>query len=270
MERVQAAIQKAKELYAGSDQPRAPSSRNGRAAGDRLWEALPRFEPDPAVLERSRVVATADGNAAQTAFDQLRTRTLRLLRGNQCLSIGVTSPTAGCGKTTTCLNLAFSFGRHGDLRTLLVDLDLRNPSIARRLGLPRLPSGDAFLGGQASLTDSFVRYGESLAIAAGTAPVRGSAELLLGRPAAAAVAALKTELRPDVILYDLPPMLVADDAMAFAPHLDGVLLVVASEQSRFDQVQKCADELEGQCALIGVVLNKCHFDAGDYRYFSGV
>jgi Mrp family chromosome partitioning ATPase len=269
VERVQAAIQKAKDLYLGPDGSWPSSSRDAQAARDRVWAALPSFEPEAAMLERARVVTTSEGDPAQAAFDQLRTRALRLLRRNGWLSIGVTSPTAGCGKTTTCLNLAFSFARHRDLRTLLVDLDLHNPSIARRLGLPRLPSGAELLGGRAPPADCFVRCGASLAIAGGAAPVRGSAELLLGRPAAAAVAALKAELRPDVILYDLPPLLVADDAVAFAPQLDGMLLVVGSEQSRCDEVQKCVDELAEQCPLIGLVLNKCRFDAADRRYFSG-
>ena len=81
------------------------------------------------------------------------------------------------------------------------------------------------------------------------------------------VAAIKSAFQPDVILYDLPPMLQSDDAMAFLPHLDCVLLVAAAERSRLDEVDKCEQELSEQTQVLGVVLNKCRYGAEDYGYY---
>ena len=71
----------------------------------------------------------------------------------------------------------------------------------------------------------------------------------------------------DVIVYDLPPMLQSDDAMAFLPQLDCVLLVAGAEKSRLDEVDKCEQELSEQTNVLGVVLNKCRYTGADYGYY---
>lgn len=92
-------------------------------------------------------------------------------------------------------------------------------------------------------------------------------ELLLNPATAQGVASIKHAFAPDVILYDLPPMLQSDDVMAFLPHLDCVLLVAASERSRLDEVDKCEQELAEQTQVLGVVLNKCRYGGEDYGYY---
>ena len=81
------------------------------------------------------------------------------------------------------------------------------------------------------------------------------------------MAAIKAAFLPDVILYDLPPMLMSDDVMAFVPHLDCVLLVAAAEQTRLDEVDKCEQDLAEQTNVLGVVLNKCRYMGEDYGYY---
>ena len=97
--------------------------------------------------------------------------------------------------------------------------------------------------------------------------MRSSSELLLSPATAQGVAALKAAFQPDVILYDLPPMLMSDDVMAFVPHLDCVLLVAAAEQTRLDEVDKCEQDLAEQTNVLGVVLNKCRYMGEDYGYY---
>lgn len=275
MERIQAAIQKAKEQRGeGAPAARAPVAPRGpiraeasRAATQAAWDALPAFAPDPRRMEKTHVVTFADADPAHAAFDMMRTKMLRLMRQNGWTSVGITSPTAGCGKTTTALNLAFSLSHQPDLRTVLLDLDLRRPAVAGTLGLAHPHSATDVLQGRGTLAENFVRIGGALAIGAGTEPVRGSSELLLDAATASGIAALKTAFAPDVILYDLPPMLQSDDVMAFLPHLDCVLLVAAAEQSRLDEVDKCEQDLAGQTHVLGVVLNKCRYTGEDYGYY---
>jgi protein-tyrosine kinase len=276
MERIQAAIQKAKEQR--GEMPAAPAARplpGGTRPASRsapggvgpAWAELAAFEPDPARMERGRIVTFADADPAHVAFDMMRTKLLRALRANGWSSVGVTSPGAGCGKTTVVLNLAFSLAHQADLRTVVVDLDLRRPAVARELDLPGRRSVGRMLQGEASVAETFVRYGDNLAIGGNSEPMRHSGDLIMSAATGKAVAGLKAAFAPDVILYDLPPMLMSDDAMAFLPHLDAVLLVAGAEKSRLDEVDKCEQELTENTNLLGVVLNMCRYMGEDYGYY---
>lgn len=284
MERIQAAIQKAKEqrgdavLAGGAAQAgygytpgavaAARQQRNGQALPvGPVWAELAAFEPDPRLMTRQRIVTFADADPAHVTFDMMRTKLLRALRQNGWTSVGITSPTSDCGKTTTCLNLAFSLAHQPDVKTVLVDLDLRRPAIGRHLGLSAPQSMASVLQGNRPVAENFVRYGENLAIGTNTAGIRASSEILLSAATAKGVASLKAAFQPDVILYDLPPMLQSDDVMAFVPHLDCVLLVAAAEKSRLDEVDKCEQDLAEQTKVLGVVLNKCRYGSEEYGYY---
>ena len=274
MERIQAAIQKAKEQRGAVD---APSPGVGPGLGLGLgpqrapqvgpaWAELAAFDPEPRLLARNHIVTFEDVDPAHSHFDILRTKMLRTMQRGGWTSVGITSPTSGCGKTTLALNLAFSLARQPDVRTVLVELDLRRPSMARQIGLKSPQSMAGVLQGSRSVAESFVRYGDNLAIGTNAQSVRDSAELLMNARAAEGVAAIKRAFLPDVIVYDLPPMLQSDDAMAFLPHLDCVLLVAGAEKSRLDEVDKCEKDLAEQSNVLGVVLNSCRYMSEEFGY----
>lgn len=277
MERIQAAIQKAKEQRGEAGPPTPgriaagaavrPAGRTAAAGASQVWAELAPFQPDPAAMERNRIVTFADSDPAHVPFDMMRTKVLRLMQANGWTSVGVTSPTAACGKTTVSVNLAFSLAHQADLRTVLVDLDLRRPGVARELELPGKHSVGRFLQGETTIAETFLRYGDNLAIAVNSEPTRHSGDLLMSAVAGQAVAGLKAALAPNVLIYDLPPMLMSDDAMAFLPHLDAVLLVAGAEKSRLDEVDKCEQELAEKTNLLGVVLNMCRYMGEDYGYY---
>ncbi len=277
MERIQAAIQKAKERRSETGAPPAPAAGYAAprgaarvprpAATGPAWAGLAPFEPDARAMVRNRVVTFADVDPAHATFDMMRTKILRAMRQNGWTSLGITSPTADCGKTTTTLNLAFSFAHQPDVRTVLVDLDLRRPAVARLLGLTQPQSMASVLQGTRPVAENFVRYGDNLAIGTNATAMRNSAELLLSGTTAQGVAALKEAFLPDVMIFDLPPMLASDDVMAFIPHLDCVLLIAAAERTRLDEVDKCEHDLAEQSNVLGVVLNKCRYMGEDYGYY---
>jgi protein-tyrosine kinase len=232
-----------------------------------VWAALPRFAPDPAMMARHRLVSFGRTDPACAAYDMVRTRLLFLMRQNGWRSVGITSPTNGCGKTTTSLNLGASLAQSG-LRVVLVDLDLRRPAVARQLGLSPRRSMAEVLQGHCPIADAFVRCGDDLAVGGNARPLRNSGDVLLGDGVAHGVAGLRQAFRPDAVLYDLPPMLASDDVLAFLPHLDCVLLVVGAEVTRPDEVLACQEELEGHGAQVTVILNKCRYadSLHDYAY----
>ena len=144
MERIQAAIQKAKERRGdapapGPQPPLGPGGLRASRAAARpavgpAWAGLARFEPDPQLMTRNRIVTFADTDPMHTTFDMMRTKLLRAMRSNGWTSIGITSPSSDCGKTTLAANLAFSLAHQPEVRTVLVDLDLRRPMLAKTLG----------------------------------------------------------------------------------------------------------------------------------------
>jgi protein-tyrosine kinase len=278
MERIQAAIQKAKEkrtgLLAGGAAAagaaaarRQPAYRPVAGATGPAWAELAPFEPDPRVMARNRIVTFDDADPAHSAFDMMRTKILRAMRQNGWTSLGITSPTAGCGKTTTAINLAFSFAHQPDVRTVLVDLDLRRPAVAKDIGLAAPQSMASMLHGTRTVAESFVRVGDNLAIGTNATPIKNSADILLSGKTGQGVAALRAAFLADVMIFDLPPMLQSDDVMAFLPHLDCILLVAGAERTRLDEVDKCEHDLAEQIPVLGVVLSMCRYTGEEYGYY---
>ena len=152
---------------------------------------------------------------------------------------------------------------------MLVDLDLRRPAVARQIGLTGSHSMAGVLQGTHRAAGNFVRCGDNLAIGSNAAPMRNSADVLLSDVTAQGVAGLKSDFLPDIIIYDLPPMLVSDDVLAFARHLDCVLLVVGAEVTRPDEVWVCQGDLAEHGAFVGIVVNKCRYAEADYEYAAG-
>ncbi|HMO70066.1 MAG TPA: CpsD/CapB family tyrosine-protein kinase [Paracoccaceae bacterium] len=243
-------------------QPPPPADAAALAAA---WQAITAVTPDRRALERGRIVAAAGGPAA-IAFDVMRTRLLQQLRGQGWRRVAVTSPGAGCGKTMTCLNLAFSLARQADLRVLVVELDLRRPAILATLGLRARPQFAAALEGREPPEAHLLRLGPNLALAASHAPARLPAELLQGQKAAAVLDALEARLAPDVVLFDTPPMLVSDDTLGLLDLVDGALLVAAAERSTIEEIDRCEQELSARTGVLGVVLNKCRYMGREENY----
>jgi Mrp family chromosome partitioning ATPase len=272
MERIQAAIQKAKEQRSGAEPVATP--RRGaplgsapeapRAAGG--WEDLPAFSPDPDRMRRERIVSFERSDPAHMTFDMMRTKILRMMVEKGWSSLAITSPTAECGKTMSSLNLAFSFAQQKDSRTVLMDLDLRRPSVAETLGLTGRSDIEEFLRSGGETPANFVRYGDGLAIGASLRPARNPAELLNHASCGAALARMKADLNPDTVIYDLPPMLTCDDVMAFLPNVDCVLLIAGAEISTIDEIDRCENDLAQQTNVLGVVLNKCRYAGEEYGY----
>lgn len=246
--------------------PREPLFTAARARRDELWARLPTRQPDHQRLASNRIVTSQRSDPAHATFDVMRTRILPLLRQNNWTSLAITSPTPGCGKTVTALNLAFSLAHHKDCRTVMLDLDLRRPQVGKLLGLQDAPCMEHFLNGQSAVEDVFLRFGDNLAIGANSAPVGLAAELLQSAGTAKVLDDMKQKLDPDVVLFDLPPLLCGDDVLAFLPRLDCAILVVAAGSSKLSEIEACEEDITAKTNLLGVVLNKCWYAPEIYGY----
>ncbi len=237
-----------------------------------LWAGLPAITPDPRALDRHHIHARQRGPEA-AAFDIMRTKLLHQLRAHNWRRVAITSPTPHCGKTTLALNLAFGIARQRELGCMLLDFDLRRPSLAEMLGLQDPPQFADVLSGAARPEDGLRRIGDNFAIGLNARARTDSAELLQRVETGRIVDAIEQAYAPDAMLFDMPPMMVADDALGFIDQIDCVLLVAAAGSSSMPEIARCSDELKARCNFLGVVLNKCRYldksDAYGYGYGYG-
>ncbi len=268
MERLHAAIEKARKDQTGPSS-RIVGGRSGRDADDK-WQALPRQELSAKDLQRNRIY-TVEATQEAVAFDILRTRTLRYMQKMGWKRLAITSPTASCGKSTISLNLAFAMARQAKTRTVQMEIDMRRPSQHKLLGLQksgRIPSGGvgALFSGEVDFSAVSWRYGDRLAMTTNEKPVGNASDLLLGNTVADVLHEIEDSYQPDIMIFDMPPMLVNDDTLAFQQHVDCALLVAAAEQSTAAEIDRCERELAAQTNFLGVVLNKCRLHSNDGRY----
>lgn len=222
------------------------------------WEDLDIEEPG-ANRARNTAMPVADADrdtATARAFDLLRTRLRQTTKEHGWRNIAVTAPTRGCGNTFTAVNLALALSRVEGSRTILMDLNLRHPGLADAFDMhPRHNMRD-FLSGGLALEDHLVRLSDTLALGLNDTADNSPAEVLQGAATAHTLNRMTAALTPDLVIYDMPPMLAHDDVSAFLPQLDGVLLVSDGTQTMARQLVECERLLEGQVPLLGVVLNR--------------
>jgi Mrp family chromosome partitioning ATPase len=278
MERLQAALEKARAQREGREPASrpvvkspavpAPGAAPKPAPSAGAWEDIPIGTWDRAHLARQRVVAFGGGVEAN-AVDMLRTRVAHLMRQNGWKRVAVTSPDKSAGKSTTCCNLLASFSRQADRRTILCDLDLRRPALASILGHKGEEGFAAVLDGRIPFEKQAVRFNETSAVAMNYRPERNPSELILSDRTATVLAQIEKTFQPDLMIFDMPPMLVTDDTLAFLKNVDCAIIVAGAETTTIDQIDICEKEIASQTNVLGVVLNKCrHMEQGyGYDYY---
>jgi Mrp family chromosome partitioning ATPase len=232
---------------------------------DEAWANLPALNYSAKLMRKNRIV-TLEGGKEARGIDMMRTRVLQQMRDNGWRRLAITSPTASCGKSTISLNLALSMQRQPDMRTMLLELDLRRPALIKMIGTDQDISYAGVLEGSRSFEENALRYSSNLIISANKRPSRDAAELLASRHVPVALEEVEARYNPDITIFDTPPMLATDDMMAFARHVDCVLLVAGSESTTIKEVDICEQELASQTNVMGVVLNKCRYMGPEYDY----
>ncbi len=190
------------------------------------------------------------------AYKILSTQVSQKLRGNDWSTLGVTSPGRREGKTLTAINLAISLAAGFNQTALLVDADLRRPSVMEYFGLPQGPGLSEYLMWDTPIEELLIHPGVSgFVFLPGGKPLQNSTEALGWRKMADLVKELKHRYPSRIIVFDLPPLLHTADVLAFAPYLDAALLVVEEGRTLRGDV-KSAEKLLTATHLIGTVLNK--------------
>lgn len=289
MERIQSAIEKARaareaardaagsapgaaapaaapaEVLSAGRAESSPAPVNPAQEVEAAWAALSPLAPDTRLLREKRVVAMTGGQES-VPFDVLRTKVLQQMRSHGWRRLAITSPSPACGKSTIALNLALSLARQPELRVILVELDLRRPSLSAMLGVRGRKGFSQVLEERADFAEVAQRHGTGLALALNEGSVRNPAELLHGRNVGSVLERIEARYAPDIMIFDMPPLLVSDDTMAFMHHVDAALLIAGAETTTIKEIDSCERELASQTNVMGVILNKCQFMGQEYGY----
>lgn len=201
------------------------------------------------------------------SYRALRTSLLLTSLGAPPKTILITSALPREGKTTTSINTAVVLAQKGT-RVLLIDADLRRPSIHKALGLgPRVGLSNVLTGG-ATLQQATVRSSvlPNLYILPAGTPPPNPAELM----ASSQMLDLLTELREqyDHVIVDTPPTLSVTDAVVLSTRVDAVVLVIRSAQTTKPALRRSRDILaQVNARVAGVLLNAVDLDSADYYYY---
>lgn len=219
--------------------------------------------------ERHIVLPGTDEQMQQMAapsYRILRARILQRCRTNGWWKIALTSPGPGEGKSTTALNLAVSIAREGNCDVFLLDLDLRNPSICRYLGVSPKVELSEFFNGQSEERDVFFGIGmDRLAIAGSVVGNPHASELLATNCLERLLGYIRSISSNPLVLIDLPPVVNTDDALVIAPRVDAAVLVVSEGITRRDSLDR-AIGLLADFNIAGVILNRTNQSVGSEYY----
>lgn len=218
---------------------------------------------------RERRVITGEDHDDEyiTTYKMLRTVVLHRLHQNGWNTFGVTSSMPDEGKTLTALNLSIQLAIEASHSVLLVDADLRRPSVHKYLGYtPEKGLSDYLLSG-ISVKEILVdpSLGD-LAILPGHKPIQNSSESLSSPRMVSLVKELKARHPSQIVIFDLPPLLFSDDVIAFSPYLDAVLLVIEDGKVSHNELARSADLLKN-ANLLGTVLNKTQDPSVGYPHY---
>lgn len=216
------------------------------------------------INESSLIVTANPKSPIAEVYRALRTNIQYSSSDFALKTIMVTSAQASEGKTTTISNLAVAYAQEGK-KTLLIDCDMRKPSlhhmfsIPNRNGLSKLLSGEAKL--QEVLCETII---ENLSlIPSGPIPTNPS-ELINSALMKELLESLKDHY--DVILIDTPPVLAVTDSIITSALCDGVIMVAAAGKVKKEYLKKAKERLDHvNASILGVVLNQINRD--DYPVF---
>ena len=275
MEKIQKALEKARqqrgEVLGAPPAPRPRDRSSARAPARDLKAPIAYRETRVAktesnVLRQKRVIVGVPQEHLADAFRILRTQVLQRMSPEHHSTLAVTSANPEEGKSLTAVNLAVSLAMDVNHTVLLVDLDLRRPSVHEFFGIKPEVSLTDYLTGEVALSDCLVNPGiERMVVLPAARRVGNSSELLSSPEMVALARELKTRYPDRLVIYDLPPLLATDDSLVFLQYVDACLLVVEEGGSDVDDIRKSVELLKN-CNLIGTVLNKSKNVDKSYYY----
>ena len=269
MDRIKTALDKSRSKRRRSLMQQVQVAVESKSASDHAFEKIDytqtrHIKVPQSVLTENRLIAGNRTDPRATSFRMLRTQVLHTMRENGWTSLAITGPSKGIGKSLVATNLAISISHEVNQTVLLVDVDMRRPSIHKYFDFEPEQGLLDYLQGEAKLENLLVNPAfPRLVLLPGRGATTESSELLSSPRMINLVKELKSRYESRIIIFDMPPLLDLDDAMVFLPNVDSTLLVVENGKNTQSEVQKSM-RLLGSTNLIGTVLNKADEEIRDY------
>lgn len=240
---------------------------NGSAVKTSSVESLniPKIQVNVESVNPRVVSITHPRSAYCEEYRSLRTQILHKSKKRKLQAIVVVSVGPSEGKSITALNLSWLFAQTDGVRALIIDSDLRLPSLANYLGIESKKGLSDVLVGNASLTESIVQLEPAgLYVLPGGEARSDVAELISGPK----FAEILDEARGlfDFVIIDAPPLGIFTDAAVLINLADGALLVVKANQTRYKDIDRILDTLPRE-RILGTVLNQSEDTLMDESYY---
>ena len=233
------------------------SSTDNRTINDNKGAAQTRIkEINRESLEKYKIIYDCRLHPAADQVKILRTQLLQRLLPSGGNSVLITSPKPGEGKTVNAISLAISLAQEIERTVLLIDANLRNPTITDYFGLPQEKGLSDYLLGKVSIPEILINPGiDKLTLLPGGRPLTTSSEVLGASRMAELVKEMKERYPERILVFDGPDILTAADSLLFSKFVDGIVLVVEAESTTRNDVKLAIDRI-GKEHLIGTILNK--------------
>ncbi len=241
------------------------------APGQRSWDAAEKQKAgwvspsytrsraarlNPLVAAGNRCIGALPNTPYIEAYKLLRTHILQKTEQEGGKTIMITSPLPGEGKTTTAINLAFTFAREFKQTVLLVDCDFRYQRVHECLGIQSEKGLVNYLHNNEPISDLIIWPGlEKLTLISGGKTTEDSAELLGSPRMQELVQDMKNRYPDRYVFFDVPAVLTSADALAFMPYVDYVVMVISAGSTPLPEIQRALELIPAE-KMLGLVLNK--------------
>lgn len=207
-----------------------------------------------------RLVANLEGTPLARRFATLAMQVMLKMRQNGFRSLGVVAPTEGTGSSLITANLAVALAREPNHTVLAVDANVRHPGLGDYFDLDGQYGLVDYLVSSVPLRKILVNPGiPKLVVLPNRVGVENAAELLASRRMANLVEELHDFYDSRVVLYDMPPLVGAADALAVLPQLDCALLVIREGQTSAKALESAKRALKG-VPMVGALVNQGRSD----------
>jgi non-specific protein-tyrosine kinase len=274
MSKLEKAMERAKQARGTVASPASTpiqSPVKGRRSGpiDPVYTQTRVYPTDDALLEKHGVLTPAFNSIIVEQYNLLRARVMEAMTRNGYNSILVASPEPQEGKTLTAVNLAISIARESNRTVLLIDTDMRQPSVHRYFGLPEGTGLYEHITKGTPLSELLINPGlPRLTVLPAGMPTDYPADLLGGPAMQELVSDVKRRYHGRYIIFDSPPLLAYADGLYLARYADAVLMVARSGSTKEDNLRQALESL-GDRPLLGTVLNRVPKGQGPaYSYYS--
>lgn len=251
-----------KKSLKGGDGARPDPGHVGTAGKDTIGWVSPSYthsrsvRVNPDLMAENRCVGYFPNLPEVEFYRVLRTQILRRTHGEGGLTLMVTSALPEEGKTLTAINLCFTIAKGFDNTVLLVDCDLRRQNIHKLLGIPGDKGLVDYFLDNCPLQDLILWPSvEKMTLISGGKTIEGSSELLGSPRMKDLVVEMKKRYPERYVIFDVPPVLSTADALAFAPWVDHIVVVVQAGKTPMPDVKRALDMLPKE-KVIGIVLNR--------------